>query len=64
MEGEGAGTLALDETNLIIRAARALAQRTRVPAHARLHLRKTIPLAAVGANTVKIQQMLDRVGFK
>jgi 4-diphosphocytidyl-2-C-methyl-D-erythritol kinase len=46
MEGEGAGTLALDETNLIIRAARALAARTRVPAHARLHLRKTIPLAA------------------
>jgi 4-diphosphocytidyl-2-C-methyl-D-erythritol kinase len=46
MEGEGAGTLVLDESNLIIRAARALAQRTRVPAHARLHLRKTIPLAA------------------
>src|SRR4051794_13797501 len=46
MEGEGAGTLALDESNLIIRAARALAARTRVPAHARLHLRKSIPLAA------------------
>jgi len=46
MEGEGAGSLALDETNLIIRAARALAARTRVPAHARLHLRKSIPLAA------------------
>src|SRR6201986_2446230 len=46
MEGEGAGALALDETNLIIRAARALAARTRQPAHARLHLRKTIPLAA------------------
>ena len=46
MEGEGAGTLALDETNLIIRAARALAARCRVPAHARLHLRKSIPLAA------------------
>jgi 4-diphosphocytidyl-2-C-methyl-D-erythritol kinase len=45
MEGEGAGTLALDETNLIMRAARALAARARVPAHARLHLRKTIPLA-------------------
>jgi 4-diphosphocytidyl-2-C-methyl-D-erythritol kinase len=45
MEGEGAGSLALDETNLIIRAARALAARTRVPAHARLHLRKSIPLA-------------------
>jgi 4-diphosphocytidyl-2-C-methyl-D-erythritol kinase len=46
MEGEGAGALELDETNLIIRAARALAARTRQPAHARLHLRKTIPLAA------------------
>jgi 4-diphosphocytidyl-2-C-methyl-D-erythritol kinase len=45
MEGEGAGTLPLDETNLIIRAAKALAARARVPAYARLHLRKTIPLA-------------------
>jgi len=45
MEGEGTGTLALDETNLIMRAARALAARTRVPAYARLHLRKSIPLA-------------------
>jgi 4-diphosphocytidyl-2-C-methyl-D-erythritol kinase len=46
MEGEGAGELALDETNLVIRAARALAARARIPAHARLHLRKSIPLAA------------------
>lgn len=45
MEGEGAGTLALDGTNLIIRAARALADAAKVPAHARLHLRKAIPLA-------------------
>jgi len=45
MEGEGAGELALDESNLVIRAARALAARARVPAHARLHLRKSIPLA-------------------
>ncbi|MGA5301488.1 4-(cytidine 5'-diphospho)-2-C-methyl-D-erythritol kinase [Nucisporomicrobium flavum] len=45
MEGEGAGELALDESNLIIRAARALAHAARVPAHARLHLRKSIPLA-------------------
>lgn len=45
MEGEGAGELALDETNLIIRAARALAAHARVPAHARLHLRKAIPVA-------------------
>jgi 4-diphosphocytidyl-2-C-methyl-D-erythritol kinase len=46
MEGEGAGSLALDGSNLIIRAARALAARCRVPAHARLHLRKSIPLSA------------------
>ena len=45
MEGEGAGHLALDDTNLVIRAARALATHARVPAHARLHLRKQIPLA-------------------
>ncbi|MGX6606909.1 4-(cytidine 5'-diphospho)-2-C-methyl-D-erythritol kinase [Micromonosporaceae bacterium Da 78-11] len=45
MEGEGTGALALDGTNLIIRAAKALAARARVPAYARLHLRKTIPLA-------------------
>jgi 4-diphosphocytidyl-2-C-methyl-D-erythritol kinase len=45
MEGEGTGELALDDNNLIIRAARALADRARVPAHARLHLRKAIPLA-------------------
>jgi 4-diphosphocytidyl-2-C-methyl-D-erythritol kinase len=45
MEGEGTGELALDESNLIIRAARALAARGRVPAYARLHLRKSIPLA-------------------
>ena len=45
MEGEGAGELALDETNLITRAARALAAHARVPAQARLHLRKSIPLA-------------------
>jgi iron(III) transport system substrate-binding protein len=25
---------------------------------------ETIPIAAVGANQVKVQQMLDRVGFK
>jgi 4-diphosphocytidyl-2-C-methyl-D-erythritol kinase len=45
MEGEGAGALALDDTNLVIRAAKALADHTQVPAHARLHLRKQIPLA-------------------
>jgi len=46
MEGEGAGELALDESNLAIRAARVLARHTGVPAHARLHLRKQIPVAA------------------
>lgn len=46
MEGEGAGELALDDSNLVIRAARALADHVGVPARARLHLRKQIPLAA------------------
>jgi 4-diphosphocytidyl-2-C-methyl-D-erythritol kinase len=46
MEGEGAGALPLDDSNLVVRAARALASHARVPAHARLHLRKQIPLAA------------------
>ncbi|NLU80714.1 4-(cytidine 5'-diphospho)-2-C-methyl-D-erythritol kinase [Micromonospora sp. HNM0581] len=46
MEGEGAGDLALDDSNLIIRAAHALAGYAGVPPHARLHLRKQIPLAA------------------
>jgi 4-diphosphocytidyl-2-C-methyl-D-erythritol kinase len=45
MEGEGAGELALDESNLVIRAARALAAHARVPAYDRLHLRKSIPLS-------------------
>jgi 4-diphosphocytidyl-2-C-methyl-D-erythritol kinase len=45
MEGEGAGILPLDERNLVIRAARALAEHTGEPAHARLHLRKQIPVA-------------------
>jgi 4-diphosphocytidyl-2-C-methyl-D-erythritol kinase len=46
MAGEGTGDLPLDETNLVIRAARALAGYAGVPPHARLHLRKQIPLAA------------------
>jgi 4-diphosphocytidyl-2-C-methyl-D-erythritol kinase len=45
MEGEGAGELAMDDSNLVVRAARSLAAHARVPAHARLHLRKQIPLA-------------------
>lgn len=46
MDGEGTGELALDETNLVIRAVRALAAATGHEPHARLHLRKQIPLAA------------------
>jgi 4-diphosphocytidyl-2-C-methyl-D-erythritol kinase len=46
MEGEGAGNLPLDDSNLIQQAARALASHAGVPAQARLHLRKNIPLAA------------------
>jgi 4-diphosphocytidyl-2-C-methyl-D-erythritol kinase len=45
MEGEGTGELALDDSNLVIRAAHALAGYAGVPPHARLHLRKQIPLA-------------------
>lgn len=46
MEGEGAGELPLDGSNLVLRAAHVLAEYTGRPAHARLHLRKHIPLAA------------------
>jgi 4-diphosphocytidyl-2-C-methyl-D-erythritol kinase len=45
MEGEGTGELPVDESNLVLRAARALAAATGYPAHARLHLRKQIPVA-------------------
>src|SRR5438874_4653480 len=45
MEGEGAGLLPLDGSNLVLRAARALAAAAGVAPHARLHLRKQIPLA-------------------
>jgi 4-diphosphocytidyl-2-C-methyl-D-erythritol kinase len=46
MDGEGAGELALDDGNLVIRAAKLLAAAAGREAHARLHLRKQIPLAA------------------
>jgi 4-diphosphocytidyl-2-C-methyl-D-erythritol kinase len=46
MEGEGAGELALDEDNLVLRAARELARHTQREPLARLHLRKQIPIAA------------------
>lgn len=45
MEGEGTGELPLDETNLVMRAAHVLAKSAGVPAIARLHLRKQIPVA-------------------
>jgi 4-diphosphocytidyl-2-C-methyl-D-erythritol kinase len=45
MQGEGVGELELDDSNLILKAARALAATAGVPAEARLHLRKQIPLA-------------------
>ncbi len=46
MDGEGAGELALDNSNLVIKAVMALAAATGRKPHARLHLRKQIPLAA------------------
>jgi 4-diphosphocytidyl-2-C-methyl-D-erythritol kinase len=46
MDGEGAGELALDETNLVVRAVHTLAAATGHSPHARLHLRKQIPLSA------------------
>jgi 4-diphosphocytidyl-2-C-methyl-D-erythritol kinase len=46
MDGEGAGELMLDGSNLVMRAVRALAAETRREPHARLHLRKHIPVAA------------------
>ncbi len=46
MDGEGAGELALDNSNLVIQAVLALAAATGREPNARLHLRKQIPLAA------------------
>jgi 4-diphosphocytidyl-2-C-methyl-D-erythritol kinase len=46
MDGEGAGELALDETNLMIKAVRALAAAIGREPAVRLHLRKQIPLSA------------------
>jgi 4-diphosphocytidyl-2-C-methyl-D-erythritol kinase len=46
MEGEGTGQLALDGSNLIIRAVLALGAASGRQPRARLHLRKQIPLAA------------------
>lgn len=44
--GPGTEHLAVDETNLAVRAARALAAATGHPGGARLHIRKGIPIAA------------------
>ncbi len=46
MDGEGAGQLALDHTNLAVKAVHALAEATGHAPTVRLHLRKQIPLAA------------------
>jgi 4-diphosphocytidyl-2-C-methyl-D-erythritol kinase len=46
IDGEGARTLAADESNLAIRAARLLAARTDADAGVRMALRKSIPVAA------------------
>jgi 4-diphosphocytidyl-2-C-methyl-D-erythritol kinase len=46
MDGEGAGELTLDGSNLVIKAVLALAGATGREPHARLHLRKHIPVAA------------------
>ena len=47
MDGEGAGTLPLDDTNLVHPGrARRSPRSPGAPPHARLHLRKQIPLAA------------------
>ncbi|HEX6870446.1 MAG TPA: 4-(cytidine 5'-diphospho)-2-C-methyl-D-erythritol kinase [Micromonosporaceae bacterium] len=46
MEGEGAGQLALDSSNLVIKAVNTLAVATGRAPYARIHLRKQIPLAA------------------
>jgi 4-diphosphocytidyl-2-C-methyl-D-erythritol kinase len=46
MQGEGVGEIELDERNLVVRAALALAQTAKIEPKARLHLRKQIPLAA------------------
>ncbi|HEX6076621.1 MAG TPA: 4-(cytidine 5'-diphospho)-2-C-methyl-D-erythritol kinase [Micromonosporaceae bacterium] len=43
--GEGERDLPLDEDNLVVKAARTLAEHAGRPAHARLHLRKHIPVA-------------------
>jgi 4-diphosphocytidyl-2-C-methyl-D-erythritol kinase len=46
MEGEGTGQLPVDDKNLALRAARALAAHIGFAPMARLHLRKQIPVAA------------------
>ena len=46
IEGEGAGQVAVDETNLAARAALALARLAGVSPDVHLHLRKAIPVAA------------------
>lgn len=45
VEGEGAPDVPIDENNLAVRAAEALAEHTGVPARAHLHIHKGIPVA-------------------
>jgi len=45
VEGEGAAQVPIDESNLAVRAAEALAQHTGVVAKAHLHIHKGIPVA-------------------
>ncbi len=45
VEGEGADDVPLDESNLALRAARALADHAQVEPHAHLHVHKGIPVA-------------------
>ncbi len=46
IHGDFADKLAADETNLVLRAARALASAAGAPAHARLSLEKNLPIAS------------------
>jgi 4-diphosphocytidyl-2-C-methyl-D-erythritol kinase len=46
VEGEGADTVPTDDSNLVLVAARTLAEHLGIEPHAHLHVHKTIPVAA------------------
>lgn len=46
VEGEGADDVPTDDDNLVLRAARALAEHAGIEPHAHLHIHKSIPVAA------------------